>query len=231
MVKFKRNRRGGVGIMLMLIVVLFAISINSLIILERKTMSIKRQNIHNAVIASNLASYYAIEQGDPNKVLSINPLQLKDYLKYPDKILSNNLNLEDVVNMLTSEYIESGERYKSVFIKQDVAYKYFEQYLKNNLGLVQSKPYVFTPLSDNNNKGDILRLDVKSFEVYNSIYENMKNISIPTEISKENRKYTGIHLDLNATVKHDINYRSITGNVNVPIHLDTEITLFRPTIK
>ena len=52
-----RGRKGNVSTLFLGLIVFGAIIFNSLVIIERKTASIKRQNIHNAVVAANLAAY------------------------------------------------------------------------------------------------------------------------------------------------------------------------------
>lgn len=230
MVKVK-NKKGNIGLLLLLIMIIFVLAMTSLIKLERKTMSIKRQNIHNAVVAANLASYYAIERGNKEAVLDIPPETLSDLLIAPDQISYYGTNIKNVVNLLTSEYLMERYRYQCIYIEPSTAYEYFKKYLDKNLGLTQKKEYVFTPTSEKNNKGGILEMKINSFEVYNAIYGSMKNPPISQLLKNEKRVYSGIHLDLTSVVNHDINYRKISGTVNIPIHLDTEISLFRPTIK
>lgn len=228
----KKSRKGNISIILLGIIIIFTLSINSILILERKTVSIKRQNIHNAVIAANLSSYYAIENGDKETVLSYRPDELSYYLNNPTAINNDGISISDVVNVMTSEYFPSGQRYKSVFINQSLAYSYFSLYMEKNLNLTK-KPdslYTFIPSGTTNNKGDIKTLTVKSFEVYNAVYKDIVGFKVDENISKENRIYSGIHLDLNAEINHDIKYGPIQETSNIPIHIDTEITIFRPTI-
>lgn len=231
MVKLNK-RKGNLGIILLALIIVFTLVVVSFITIEEKTVTIKRQNIHNAVVAANLASYYAIENGNKDKVLSYSPEQLQGFITNPDTIIEQGIPLNNVVNTMTSEYFPKGERYKSIFLNQNEAYTYFSNYLKENLNLKQgTNNYSFVPKDDESNKGGIKELKVKSFEVYNAVYKNMKKATIPTEVKKENRTYTGIHLDLDATVYHNVKYGPIKDTSNVPIHIDTEISLYRPTIK
>lgn len=229
----RKKRKGNVSIILLAIFIVFTLAINSMLILERKTISIKRQNIHNAVIAANLSSYYAIEQGQKDIVLGYRPDKLSNYLKNPTTIAKDGVIINNVVNIMTSEYFPKGQRYKSIFINEELAYSYFNTYIEKNLNLVKSNTnsYLFVPSQNSNNKGDIKELKVKSFEVFNAIYKDMTGYKFPTNIAKESRVYSGIHLDLDVTVNHDIKYGTIKDTANIPIHIDTEITLFRPTIK
>lgn len=232
MVKVIKKRKGNMSIILFTMLIVFTLAINSMLILERKTVNIKRQNIHNAVVAANLASYYSIEQGDKYYVLGYKPNELQKYLQNPNTILDDRIPLSNIVNIMTSEYFKEGERYKSIFLNETTAYAYFNKYLQDNLGLRQDfiDPYTFFPSFDAPNKGDIKELKIKSFEVYNAIYKDISRINIPINVSNENRTYTGIHIDLIATINHDIEYGPIKESTNVPIHIDTEISLFRPYI-
>lgn len=228
----KRKRKGNISIIVFAIFVIFTLAINSMLILERKTISIKRQNIHNAVIAANLSSYYAIEQGNKETVLSYRPDELSNYIKSPSTITSKGLQLSNIVNLMTSEYFPTGQRYKSIFINESLAYSYFNTYIEKNLNLIKSpsNAYTFIPSGSSNNKGDVSSLTVKSFEVYNAIYKDINSYKVPQNVAKESRTYSGIHLDLNVSVNHDIKYGPIKGTANIPVHIDTEITLFRPTV-
>lgn len=225
----KLNKRGGLPMYLFMIFIIFTIVITTAITIDRKATSIKRQNIHNAVVAANLSSYYAIEMGEKEKCLSISPAELQDYLRNPDKIIESGRNLEEVVNIINSEYLPIGERYKSIYITKDKAYDYFSKYLQINLDLKETSQYNFVP-NNTNNKAGIHSLKINEFDVYNAIYEDMNKATIDTISKEENRKYTGIHIDLNAKVEHTISYKQISGLMNVPIHIDTEITVFRPKI-
>lgn len=233
MAKNIKNRKGNIAIVLFAIVIVLSLSLNSLIILDRKTLSIKRQNIHDAVIAADLSSYYAIEQGSKSTVRRYNPDRLTNYLSDPNTIVEDRIQLEDLVNFMDSEYFQVGERYKSIYIRPDVAYNYFSDYLKNNLNLKNDSEYVYSAKSNENNKGDIVQLNIEKFQVYNAIYVDLDNRNIPYDVPSEleDQKYTGIHLELSAKVKRTAVVNSSLNEVNIPINLDTNITLYRPTIK
>lgn len=224
------KRKGNISFFILVIFILFALIVSLTVEIDRKTNSIKRQNIHNAVIAANLASYYAIETGDKDVCLSYNPTELKNYLKSPDTILTNGESIENVVNLINSEYFDSGERYKSIYIRQDKAYDYFSKSLKDNLNITEKTKYYFEPIDGENNKAKIVSLKVNDFEVYNAIYKDMSNIQYSNVVKEEKRKYTGIHLDLNACVQRTATFKTVSNTVNVPIHIDTEVTLFRPIL-
>lgn len=224
------KRKGNIGIIVLVMLIVSTISLNSLVILNRKTTSIKRYNIHNAVVAANLASYSSVVQGNKNLVLSITPYQLKSYIRNPNTIKASGYATQDIVNNMTSEYFSPEERYKSIYLLSDASYSYFKQYLTENLNLINvGSPYEFYPTSESN-IGDIKSLKVEEYETYNAIYKDISGTVVSNTVLSENRIYSGIHLKMTATSNRDINFRNISGTISIPIHLDTQIVLYRPTI-
>lgn len=224
-----KKYNGNIGMVFFVMVIIMVLSMQSLFMLDVKMSSIKRQNIHNAVASADLASYVAIEQGDKDIVLPYIAKDLEKYLNNPNKIIDDNIEMSDIVNFMTSEYIKPGERYKSIYLRPNKTYNYFDEYIKKDLNLVSESKYVYVPDESLNNKGDIVKLTIQDFKVYNAIYKNMTPSKIPIEIPNENRTYTGIHLVLNAVVNTSSNTNNIK-TVNIPMHIDTEITLYRPVI-
>lgn len=227
-----RGRKGNVSTLFLGLIVFGAIIFNSLVIIERKTASIKRQNIHNAVVAANLAAYKAIDQGDKATVLSIRPDILQGYMTNPDSIL-NSYNLNQIVNMMTSEYFPPGQRYKAIYINREEAYTYFCDYMNKNIGLTPTTAdrYKLISINHNTNKGDVNEMKINSFEIYNAIYKDMTKVTVPSNIKSENRTYSGIHIDITSKVNNAVRFQSLGNESTVPIHIDTDVTLYRPTIK
>lgn len=219
-----RNRRGNVGIILLGLILTFVLVYNSFYILERKSLIMKRHDIQNAVVAANLAAYDSIVLGKKTDVLSIRPDLLQNYIANPSSIPKESV--EKVINMMNSEYFPKGERYKSLYLNKDKAYSTFSNYLEENLDLTKSQTNSKIFHSNDKSNG-IDKVTINEFVVTNAI----SNWDIDkTLIQGENRKYTGIHIDLDATVLNMIKIEPFTGTSNVPIHIDTELTLFRPKI-
>lgn len=227
-----RNRKGNFSTVVLGLSVFFALLFNTLYIIERTTTNIKRQNLHSVVVSANLAAYNAIDQGDKDTVVSIRPDILQGYIKKPDTILSD-YKLNEVVNIMTSEYFPRGQRYKSIFINEEPAYQYFCDYMQLNGGLTPSDTdnHTFLSLNPDTNKADINELTINTFEVYNAVYKDMSKVDVPSTIKSENRQFSGIHIDLTSKVNKAVRLDTIGKETVVPIHIDTDITLYRPTIK
>lgn len=216
------NKKGGIGIILFIILVLMTAIISLFVFTETKTLDIKRRNIHNAVLASSLALYEVIEQGNKNIVLNYTPDQLKNYINNPGSIPASKRN--EIINLLTSEYFPVGQRYKAVYLEKDKALIKFKEYLKDNLKLKESTPNVFVPINDT--KTYIKKIELKEFFVHNAvdIWDQDKNH--PNNDIKNN-KYTGVHVYIEAEVYNGVKIFGFKGTTKIPIHLDTDITIFR----
>jgi len=200
-----RNRKGGIVIILLFILV-FITAISSLFVFtETKTLDIKRRNIHNAVLAANLALFNAIEQGDQHSILQYTPNQLQSYIDNPSTIPVNERN--DIVNLLSSEYFPKGERYKSVYMEKDKALDLFKEYLEDNLDLLETNENTFVPYS---NDSYIKEIKIKEFFVHNAldIWDKDKNHS---NNDIKNNKYTGVHVYLEATVYNSAKIYNFKG--------------------
>jgi len=222
MAKFKINRKGGIGIIVFIIFLVMTIVTSLLVFTETKTLDIKRRNIHNAVISSNLALYNVIEQGDKDTVLSYRPDTLTSYILNPSTIPSGERN--KIINLMTAEYFPTNERYKSVYIEKEKALKVFKEYFCRNLKLVESGTNVFIPQNDD--KTYIKSIELKEFFVHNAVSNWDKDKTHPNNDIKDN-KYTGVHVYLEAEIYNGVKMFDFKGTTKVPIHVDTDITLFR----
>lgn len=220
MVKMK-NRHGGIGLIVFIILLVMTVLTSILVFTETKTLDVKRRNIHNAVISSNLALYSVIEQGDKETVLSYRPDELTNYISNPSTIPSADRN--KIINLMTSEYFPKGERYKSVYIEKDKALNVFKQYLCENLKLTDAGNNVFLPAEDHHY---IKQVELKEFFVHNAVSNWDKDKSHPNNDIKNNT-YTGVHVYLEVEVYNGIKIFTFQGTTKVPIHIDTDITLFR----
>ena len=222
MAKLKFNRKAGIGIAVFILLLVMTVLTSLFVFIETKTLDIKRRNIHNAVISANLALYTVIEQGDKNTVLSYRPDTLTGYILNPSTIPANERN--KIINLMTSEYFPAGERYKAVYIEKSKALPVFKEYLCKNLKLVESETNVFIPVNDD--KTYIKRITLKEFFVHNAIPNWDEDRNHPNTDVKNN-KYTGVHVYLEAEVYNGIKIFNFKGTTKVPIHIDTDITLFR----
>lgn len=222
MAKLKRNKKGGIAIVVFIILLFMTVLTSLLVFTETKTLDIKRRNIHNAVISSNLSLYSVIEQGDKNTVLSYRPDTLTNYISNPSTIPSSERN--KIINLMTAEYFPAGERYKSVYIEKDKALPVFKEYLCKNLKLQESGANTFVPITDD--KTYIKSITLKEFFVHNAVSNWDKDKSNPNNDIKNN-PYTGVHVYLEAEVYNGVKMFNFKGTTKVPIHIDTDITLFR----
>lgn len=222
MVKTGVNRKGGIGIAVFTILLVMTVLTSLLVFTETKTLDIKRRNIHNATISSNLALYTVIEQGDKNTVLSYRPDALTNYIINPSTIPSSERN--KIINLMTAEYFPAGERYKSVYIEKNKALQVFKEYLCKNLNLVESGTNTFVP--ENDDKTYIKKIELKEFFVHNAV-SNWDEDKGNSNNDIKNNKYTGVHVYLEAEIYNGVKLFNFKGTTKVPIHIDTDITLFR----
>lgn len=220
--KLKFNRKGGIGIVVFILLLVMTVLTSLLVFTETKTLDIKRRNIHNSVISANLALYTVIEQGDKNTVLSYRPDTLTDYILNPSTIPPNDRN--KILNLMTAEYFPAGERYKSVYIEKSKALPVFKEYLCKNLKLVESGTNIFVPVNDD--KTYIKSIELKEFFVHNAV-SNWDEDKGNSNNDIKNNKYTGVHVYLEAEIYNGVKLFNFKGTTKVPIHIDTDITLFR----
>lgn len=216
------NKKGGIAIVVFVLLMVMTVATSLLVFTETKTLDIKRRNIHNAVLSSNLAIYTVVEQGDKDTVLSYRPDTLTDYISNPASIPSNERN--HVINLMTAEYFPAGERYKAVYIEKDKALQVFKEYLCKNLDLVESGSGLLVPATDD--RTNIKSITIKEFFVHNAISHWDEDKSHPNNDIKDN-KYTGVHVYLEAEVYNGVKIFKFEGTTKVPIHIDTDIILFR----
>ena len=221
-----KKNKGSISFVVFIILLIMTIIMSLLIFTETKTLDIKRRNIHNAVISANLALYTVIEQGDKDIALSYRPDILKGYIWYPETIPINKKN--EIINLITAEYLPEGEKYKAIYIEKDKALPIFKDYLCKNLKLKEEENNIFVPI-DSANKSFIKKIELKEFYVHNaiSIWDEDKEKST-NDI--KNNKYTGVHVYLESEIYNGIKIFSFMGTTKVPIHIDTDITLFRSEI-
>lgn len=221
-----KKNKGSISFVVFIILLIMTIIMSLLIFTETKTLDIKRRNIHNAVISANLALYTVIEQGDKDIALSYRPDILKGYIWHPETIPINKKN--EIINLITAEYLPEGEKYKAIYIEKDKALPIFKDYLCKNLKLKEEENNIFVPI-DSANKSFIKKIELKEFYVHNaiSIWDEDKEKST-NDI--KNNKYTGVHVYLESEIYNGIKIFSFMGTTKVPIHIDTDITLFRSEI-
>lgn len=216
------NRKGGIGIIVFIILLIMTTLTSLLVFTETKTLDIKRRNIHNAVISSNLALYSVIEQGDKDTVLSYRPDTISDYIRNPSTIPAGERN--KIINLLTSEYFPAGQRYKGVYLEKDKALAAFKTYLCSNLKLKETTSNYFVPTNDT--KTYIKSIQLKEFFVHNAVPNWDYDTSHPNNDIKNNT-YTGVHIYLEAEIYNGVKLFSFKGTTKVPIHIDTDLILFR----
>lgn len=218
------RKQGGIGLVLFASSIITTLSLTALIFSERQMLDIKRSKIHNAVIAANLASYEAINQGNKNELLKFSTEELKGYISNPSTIPSSEV--ENIINIMSSEYFPKGERYKSIYINKENALSRFKEYLEKNLDVSEEYTNEFIPLE---NDDTIKKIYLQEFIVHNAIPNWDVNRGYITDELKDN-PYTGIHIKLNAVVKNGIKLGAFDGETNVPIHIDTTVTTIRPNL-
>ncbi|QUH21999.1 hypothetical protein [Alkaliphilus sp. B6464] len=218
----KINRKGGIGIILLFILMFMTAILSLFVFTETKTLDIKRRNIHNAALSANLALYDVVEQGDKNTMLNYRPDQLTSYITNPSTIPSDHRN--NILNLLSAEYFPEGQRYKAVYLEKDKALARFKEYLKENLKLKEVGVNTFVPINDEKNY--IKQIELKEFFVHNAVDIWDQDKSHPNNDIKNN-PYTGVHVYIEATVYNGTKIYSFKGTTKVPIHLDTDITIFR----
>lgn len=222
MVRVSFNKKGGIAIVIFVLLMVMTVSTSLLTLTETKTLDIKRRNIHNAVLSSKLAIYNVIEQGDKDTVLSYRPDTLQEYIANPDIIPEDERT--NIINLMTAEYFPEGERYKAVYIEKDKALKIFKEYLCKNLGLVEVGEGIFVPTKDD--KTYIKEIVIKEFFVHNAI-PNWDSDKLNPNNDIKNNTYTSVHLYLEAEVYNGVKMFDFKGTTKIPIHMDTDITLFR----
>lgn len=216
------NKRGGIGLIVLVLLMVMTVSTSLLVFTETKTLDIKRRNIHNAVMSSTLAIYSVVEQGDKDTVLSYRPDTLENYIANPATIPSNERT--NVINLMTAEYFPAGERYKAVYIEKDKALEVFKEFLCKNLDLKEVGQNEFVPVTDD--KTYIKSLTIKEFFVHNAVSNWDEDRSHPNNDIKDN-PYTSVHVYLEADIYNGVRLFHFTGTTKIPIHIDTDITLFR----
>ncbi|MFW6025071.1 MAG: hypothetical protein ACOCRX_01895 [Candidatus Woesearchaeota archaeon] len=216
------NNRGGIGIALLVLLVSSTLLAVSLLGNERETLQMKRTKIHNAVIASILASFNTVEEGDKEDVISIRPDDLKNYINNLNTI--PNAERNTVINLMTTEYFDDGEKHKAIYIEKDKALALFKQYLEKNLNLMETTSNVLQPVDTKNSF--IKNITIKEFFVHNAINHWDEDKNHPNNDIKD-RKYTTIHLYLEAEVYNTITLFNFKGTTKIPIHIDSDAIMIR----
>lgn len=205
-----------------LVILLFAVAItSSLVFIETKTLDIKRRNIHNSVISANLALYTVIEQGDKSSLFLYSPEEIHNYFINLASVPKEKKN--EIINLLSSEYLSEKEKYKSVYIEKNKALQVFKEYLCKNLNLQEEQNNIFVSVENIN---FIKVIELKEFYIHNAISNWDEDRDEENNDIKDN-VYTGVHVYLEAEVYNGIKMFNFKGTTKVPIHIDTDITLFR----
>jgi hypothetical protein len=218
------RKKGGISTTVFTILIIMVIVVSLLVFLETKTLDIKRRNIHNAVIGANLALYTVIEQGDKTALLYTFS-DLQNYILNPGTIPQEKRN--EIINLATSEYFPQGEKYKSVYIEKTKAIDVFKEYLCKNLNLIEQENNIFVSANENN-LNFIKQIELKEFFIHNALSDWDEDKNVESNDIKNNR-YTGVHVYLEAEIYNGVKIYGFKGTTIVPIHIDTDITLFRFT--
>ena len=217
------KNRGAIGLQVFFLLMLMSSLTTLLMFTETKTINIKRQELHNAIIASALAVYENIEQGDKTTVLKYYPYELQSYISNPSTIPSNKRN--EIIILMTSEYFPIGQRYKSVYLEKDKALLSFKKFLSTNLDLLYtSSSNVLNPTNSSNN-ATVKKLEIKEFFVHNAIPNWDSDVSNAKNDIKNN-KTTSNHVLVHVEIPNMVKIGDFTDSMVMPIHIDTSITSF-----
>ena len=191
-----KYKKGGIGIVVLVIILFMASTLMLLDTYERKTLYLKRQHLQNVLTSANLSLYDAVRRGNPEQLLpkdssgnqlssKFNPEKVEAFYecfnatntntalknKYSTYELASGPDTyrDILVNLSAINYLTENNIYKCIHIHKEEAYDSFAKYLEDNLGLVESNYNgVFVP-KDGSTSGIIESITINSFYVRNAI--------------------------------------------------------------
>lgn len=235
----KELKKGGLGIIALVILLLVTSIILLLDTYERHTIYLKRQNLQNVLTSANLSLYDAVRMGDKELLVPVGEDGYQQKAKYrPEEVetflkLLNNENEEnaiiakygtanavyhmkdDLLNLTSISYLTEANKYKSIYIDKQEALEAFAEYLEKNLNVKRVSGMGNMAFISNDNTKFIDGITINSFYVRNAVNcwdENINGSGCCDYVA--NNKYTCVHIDMT------IRIRTFT-------HLDQVKSMFR----
>lgn len=218
------KNRGAIALQVFFLLILMTSLTSLLMFTETKVINVKRQELHNGIVASALAVYENIEQGNKSTLLNYYPYEIQSYISNPSTIPSTKRN--EILNLMTSEYFPIGQRYKSVYLEKSKALLSFKKYLSNNFDLIYSSTSnILTPDTTLGSQSTIKKMEIKEFFVHNAVSNWDSDVSNANNDIKNN-KTTSNHILIHVEIPNMVKMGDFTNSMVMPIHLDTTITSF-----